>query len=141
MQLLSRVLPTVDLDAVALAGVPRTAVWVDPVGWRALGVGADDRVLVSRHGRFTRVTDVVLHDKVQSVRLSQGPLQRRLGLASLHLDTTPGPVRATAAHRSAVEARALLDAEVVLARAARAVAVPDRWMRPSGGLAAPTVTP
>ena len=141
MRLLARVLPMVDVDAIPVSGVPRAAVWVDPVGWRALGVGADERVLVSKHGRFTRVTDVVLHDKVQSVRLTQGPVQRRLGLASLHLDTTPGPVRTTAPHRGAAEARALLDAEVVRARVARATAVPDRWMVPPSRPATPTVTP
>ena len=82
----------------------------------------------------------MLHEKVQSVRLSQGLLQRRLGLASVHLDTTPGPVQATAAHRAAAEARALVDAEVHRARAARAAAGPDRWMSPPAGGAAPTVS-
>ena len=69
-------------------------------------MGADDKVFVTRRGRFRRETDVVLHERVQSVRLTQGPLQRRLGLATVHLDTSPGPVHATAAHRPAAEARA-----------------------------------
>ncbi len=141
MAVLARVLPGVDPDGVPLAGVPRAARFVDPFAWRALRVGADDRVLVSRHGRLTRVTDVVLHEKVQSVRLVQGPLQRRLGLASVHLDTTPGPVTAFAAHRQQHEARALVDAEVERARVARAAAGPDRWMTPPAPAAAPTVQP
>jgi putative membrane protein len=140
LRVLARVLPGVDISAVPLTGVPEQARWLDPVAWRQLGVGADERVLVTRTGRFTRVTDVVLHEKVQSVRLTQGPVQRRLGLASVHLDTTPGPVNATAAHRPAGAARALVDAEVARARVARAAARPDRWMSPPGGSAAPTVT-
>ena len=140
LMLLARVLPGVDVDAVPLTGVPASAAWVDPVGWRALRVGTDHRVLVTRRGRLTRVTDVVLHEKVQSVRLRQGPLQRRLGLASVHLDTTPGPVSASAPHRGAGEARRLVDAEIELARAARATARPDQWMRPPGGTASPTVS-
>lgn len=140
LRLLARVLPGVDVDAVPVTGVPRSARWLDPAAWRQLGVGADDRVLVTRRGRFTRVVDVVLHEKVQSVRLSQGPVQRRLGLATLHLDTTPGPVSAVAPHRDATEARRLVDAEVDLARTARAAARPDRWMRPPAGPAAPTVS-
>jgi putative membrane protein len=140
LQVLARVLPGVDIAAVPLTGVPEQARWLDPVAWRQLGVGADERVLVSRTGRFTRVTDVVLHEKVQSVRLTQGPVQRRLGLASVHLDTTPGPVDARAAHRPAAEARALVDAEVARAKVARAAARPDRWMSPPSGSAAPTVT-
>jgi putative membrane protein len=140
LQLLARVLPGVDVDAVPLTGVPAQARWLDPFAWRQLGVGADDRVLVSRSGRLTRVLDVVLHEKLQSIRLSQGPVQRRLGLATVHLDVTPGPVRATAAHRPAVEARALVDAEVERARVSRSTAGPDRWMTPPGGAAAPIVT-
>jgi putative membrane protein len=72
----------------------------------------------------------VPHERVQSARLSQGPLQRRLGLATVHLDTSPGPVQPTAHHRDAQDARNLLDAEVNLARLARAAAMPERWMRP-----------
>jgi putative membrane protein len=140
LALLTRVLPGVDVDAVPLTGVPAKAFWLDPVSWRSLGVGADDRVLVTRTGRFTRVTDVVLHEKLQSVRLRQGVLQRRLGLASVHLDTTPGPVRASAAHRPAGEARALVDAEVERARVSRSHARPDRWMSAPGDPATPTVT-
>ncbi len=138
-RVLARVLPGVDIDAVPLAGVPAAARYVDPFAWRKLGAGGDDRVLVTRHGRLTRVTDVVLHEKVQSVRLVQGPLQRRLGLASVHLDTTPGPVTAFAAHRDQREARAMVDAEVERARVSRAGAGPDRWMTPTRPSAAPTV--
>jgi putative membrane protein len=140
LALLARVLPGVDVDAVPLTGVPASAAWLDPIGWRSLGVGADDRVLVTRTGRFTRVTDVVLHEKLQSVRMRQGPLQRRLGLASVHLDTTPGPVSSSAAHRPAPEARALVDAEVERARVSRSLARPDRWMSPPSDPATPTVT-
>lgn len=138
--LLARVLTDVDLDTVPLTTAPASAKVLDPVAWRFLGVGSDPRVFVTRRGRFGRVTDVVLHEKVQSVRLRQGPLQRRLGLASVHLDTTPGPVNASAPHRGAHEARALVDAEVALARAARAVAGPERWMTPREDRATPTVT-
>ncbi len=139
LRLVARVLPGVDVDAVPLAGVPPSARWLDPFAWRQLGVGADDRVLVTRRGRLTRVTDVVLHEKVQSVRLAQGPVQRRLGLASVHLDTTPGPVTATAAHRDQHEARALVDAEVERARVSRASARPDRWMTSPEPARPPTV--
>ncbi|HEU4911798.1 MAG TPA: cytochrome P450 [Actinomycetes bacterium] len=140
LAVLRLVYPGVDPRTVPLAGVPAGARWLDPLQWRFLGAGSDDRVFVARRGRLTRETDVVLHEKVQSVRLVQGRLQRALGLASLHLDTTPGPVRVDAAHRDAPEARRMLDHEVTIARQARATARPDRWMRPAGGGTAPTVT-
>jgi cytochrome P450/uncharacterized membrane protein YdbT with pleckstrin-like domain len=140
-RVLSLVLPGADPAAVPLSGVPRSARWLDPFQWRALGAGADDRFFVARRGRLVRETDVVPHEKVQSVRVSQGLLQRRLGLATLHLDTTPGPVRVSAAHRDAHEARRRLDAEATLARRSRATARPDRWMLPREPFPGPTVTP
>ena len=125
---LRRVLPEVDIAGIALHGVPRQARVCDPFAWRFLAAGSDDKVFVARRGRLRRETDVVAHERVQSARLTQGPLQRRLGLASLHLDTTPGPVRVSAAHRDAREARRILDAEVEQARRARGAARPERWM-------------
>ena len=135
------VFPGFDLSGLSFTGVPRAARRLDPFQWRWLGVAADGHFLVVRRGRLRREVDVVPHAKVQSVRLSQGLVQRRLGLATLHVDTTAGPVRVSAAHRDAVEGRALLDAEVEAARRARAVEAPDRWMRPREDTAPPTVTP
>ncbi len=115
-------------ESVPLVPVSHRARWVDPVGWRRLAVGSDASVFVSRRGVLRRELDVMPHAKVQSVRLSQGVLQRRLGLASVHLDVTPGPIRMRAEHRTVGEARELVDREAVLARAGRATDIADRWM-------------
>jgi putative membrane protein len=131
LALLGRVLPDLDLGAPPVHPAPARARWVDPVAWRFLAAGVDDRFFVAQRGRFQRETDIVPHEKVQSVRLSQGWLQRRLALATLHVDTTPGPVQASAGHRDAGASRALLDRETGLARAARARAAPEQWMRHS----------
>ena len=73
------------------------------------GVALDERHLVATSGVLTTTTDVVPLAKVQSLRLVQGPWQRRLGLATLHADSAgrrlPG---ACAQHRGAAEADALL---------------------------------
>ena len=81
-------------------------------------MGSDDRFLLVRRGRWRRETDLLPHEKVQSVRISQGAVQRRLGLATLHVDTTPGPVPSWPRTATPRDARALLDAEVAPARAA-----------------------
>ncbi len=78
--------------------------------------------MVSREGIINRRTHVVPHARVQSLRLHQGPWQRRLGLADLHVDSPPGPVSVHARHRVAAEARALLLEENDVARAARRAA-------------------
>jgi putative membrane protein len=110
-----------DPDAVALSPPPPRAKWVAPVGRRFLGVGIDDDLVVSRRGVLSRRTHVVPHARVQSLQVHQGPVQRRLGLADLRVDSPPGPVSVLARHRDAREARALLDLENAAARTARSV--------------------
>ena len=73
--------------------------------------------------------------KVQSLRLTSGPLQRRLGLCSLHVDTAGRRLTgAVAVHRGAAEGQALLDDLAARARAARtrASAAERAATRPAG---------
>ncbi|MDQ4008048.1 MAG: PH domain-containing protein, partial [Actinomycetota bacterium] len=78
---------------------PRRARFFRPVGWRYLGVGATADVVVTTRGWVRRRTDIVPYAKIQSIRVRQGPLQRRLGLLDVRVQTTPGPVDALARHR------------------------------------------
>ena len=117
----ARVLPGVDVRSIRLSPAPRRARWVRPIGWWTLGVGADDRAVVTSEGWLTRVWSVVPHAKMQSVRLHQGPWQRALGLATVNVDSPPGPVHATALHRPISDARGMLERQLVLARSARAI--------------------
>jgi putative membrane protein len=116
---LARVLPGLDLSAIELHRAPERAKWLRPVGWRYLGYGADGQVLVTTQGWINRRTAVVLHHKTQSVRLHQGPLQRRLRLATVHVDTPAGPAEAVALHRDTADAAGLLAAQADRARRAR----------------------
>ncbi len=107
---------------------PRSARWVDPVGWRRQGALVTPHALLVRRGRLRRELDVVPHERTQSLAVHQGPLQRRLGLATLSLHSTPGPVSPRAEHLGVAEALALLDEQALRARTARAAAGPERWM-------------
>jgi len=109
----------VDPDAVPTSPPPTRARWLEPIGHRYLGAGLGVDVAIAKEGRFTRRTHVARHARVQSLRLTQGPVQRALGLADVHLDSPPGPVHVRFRHRAADDARALLDHEQSLARAAR----------------------
>ena len=110
-------LPAADVRA------PRAARLRAPVSYRRLAIGLDSRHLVSAYGIATTTTDVVPLAKVQSLRLSQGPWQRRLGLSSVSVDTAgrrlPGTV---ALHRGEAEGRVLLQELTERARQARAAA-------------------
>lgn len=128
--LLADVLPGVDLDAVRLEPAPvrsRRRAWIQ---WGQLAVGADDRVVVTRRGRITRRWAAVLHARTQSVRVTQGPWQRALRLATVHVDTVPGPVRAVALHRDVEDAYALALAQAERAAQARRADLPSRWLSP-----------
>ena len=60
--------------------------------WRRLGYWHDGRGMVKRAGFFGHSTDVFLLRKVQSVSVTQSPLQRRKSLARLTLRLASGDV-------------------------------------------------
>ena len=93
-----------DPAAVLLREPPRRAAWLAPVTRRRLAVGVSPWLVVTRRGLLLRRTDAVRRTKIQSVRLVRGPVARLLGLASVRVDLTPGPVVALAAHRDESEA-------------------------------------
>jgi len=119
LTIIARVLPGVDLDAIPLIEAPRQARWLAPFQWRRLAVGFNNAVFVSRRGWLTWRLAVIPHARTQSVRLEQGPLARRLGLASVHVDSTPGPVSVVALHYPAREARSMAEQQARRAGAAR----------------------
>jgi putative membrane protein len=104
---------------VPIAPVPARARWRAPLSRPKLRAGLDDRHLVTTTGVLTTTTDVVPLAKVQSLRLTSGPWQQRLGLATLHADSAGRRIHTRAEHRDAEEARALLAELAVRTRAAR----------------------
>lgn len=119
---LNRILPGLDLSQIQMHPAPERAKWLRPIGWRYLAYGVDEQVMVTTRGWVSRRTSIVLHHKTQSVRLEQGPIQRRLGLADVHVDTPLGPTDAVALHQDQVMAAALVQAQADRARAARLTA-------------------
>lgn len=126
--LVARVLPGVDVAAIPLRPAPRRSSRRAPIQWSRLAVGWDEQVFVTRRGRITGHLSVVPHARTQSVRVTRGPWERLVGLASMHVDSTPGPVRIAALHRDAAEARLLAEEQADRARLARAGSGPERWM-------------
>jgi putative membrane protein len=133
---ISRALPGVDIDAVPTTRVPGRAKWRSPLLWWTYRAGADDAVVSVRSGLLTKVHAVMRHEKIQSVRLSVGPWERALRLATVHVDSTKGPVHLVLRHRDLSEGRRIVDAEVLRAERARALRLPDRWMTTNSGPAA-----
>jgi len=99
LAVLARLVPGTHPADVPQRPAARRARWFRPVGWRYLGVGFADDVVVTTRGWVKRRTDIVPHHKTQSIRVSQGLLQRRLRVVDVTFQTTPGPVDAVAKHR------------------------------------------
>ncbi|MBM0279542.1 PH domain-containing protein [Micromonospora tarensis] len=116
--IVAEVLPGVRLDSLTLSPPPRRTRWLHPLGRGAFGAGLFERVFATRSGRLTRQLVIVPYARIQSVRVVQGPVQRRLGLASVHADTAGG-AGATAQDRDLAEAWALAAELTARAQAAR----------------------
>lgn len=114
--LVSRVMPW---PLPASTRPPRRARLKSPLRYHFLAAGFDGRAAITQSGRVCRATDVVPLAKVQSIRWVQGPVQRRLGLATLHLDTAGRNVHAVLRDRDAAEAEWMMGELTDLCRAAR----------------------
>lgn len=111
--------PGLRLDAIVIHPSPAQARWVQPLSQRWVGWGVDELVLVTRSGWLTRNQQVVPHARLQSLAMQQGPLARRLGLATVNVHTTQALAVNAAGNLDAAAARELLREEAAKARSAR----------------------
>ncbi|WP_203568106.1 PH domain-containing protein [Aestuariimicrobium ganziense] len=137
---LQAVWPGFDPEQVALEPLPERGRKLRPLTWHTHRWGLDDQVLLHRGGLVQHTVSVVHHARVQSVQLSQGPWQRRLGLASVHAHITNGPVTLSIPSMDAAEAGHLVRTELSRARQAAALAATPDGERPVGGVP-PTAAP
>lgn len=126
--IIARVLPGVDISDVEMRRVPSRAKWRSPLRWWTFRAGSNEQVFAVRSGVLTSVHALMRHEKIQSVGLTMGPMQRLLRLATVHVHSTHGPVDVVAPDRDVAEARQMLDVEATRARQGRAAAAPERWM-------------
>ncbi|MDO5735861.1 MAG: PH domain-containing protein [Propionibacteriaceae bacterium] len=101
--------PGINLDAIPLHGQPARARWLTPLGFHRHLWGADDQTVIAHHGWLEHTISLVPHRRMQSIGISQGPLQRKLGVASVNLHTTDGPVSLSLYHLDSSDARRFLD--------------------------------
>jgi putative membrane protein len=94
-----------------------------------LAVAWDSHAFAIRRGRITRHLAAVPHARTQSVRFTQGPWERALDLASVHVDTTPGPVTISGLHLDRGFAADVCIAQTERARLARTRDTTVHWAR------------
>lgn len=120
MSLLGRVLPGVAIGAPAHSRVPPRARLRAPFLHHNLKAWYDANYIACMTGRVRRAVVVVPLEKVQSLRWTQGPVSRRLHLASVYVDTAGRRFPAEARYRNDAEAAAWIAALPDRARTARA---------------------
>ncbi|WP_213816738.1 PH domain-containing protein [Glaciihabitans sp. dw_435] len=84
---------------------PRRAWPLRWFSWRRNGFALGPNLLLLRKGAVWRQLILVPEPRVQSIALKQGPLERALGLAAVHVDTVAGPITA---HLGAIDRDAAL---------------------------------
>ncbi|WP_257904189.1 PH domain-containing protein [Brevibacterium jeotgali] len=103
----------------AYRGRPRASMWLDPVTWKRNAHALTGTLTLIRSGRLSRTLELVPHARVQSLRLTQGPLQRALGLSTIALHISPGPIAPHVVHLPSAEASQLFDHHATVTRMAR----------------------
>lgn len=89
-----------------------------PIGWRHRWLTRSATTVQSVAGWATKTVQIAGQRKVQSVEVTQGPIQRVFRLASISLHVPDGPVSIQLKNFNAEEAMPLLSAEVRELRAA-----------------------
>jgi len=107
-----------DADA-AYVVAPARAAWLSPLVRTRHGYAVTPDALLVRGGRVRRFVDVVPHARIQSLRLRQGPVQRRLRLATVEVLSTPGTAEPRVRHLAVGDASALLNEQVLRSSRAR----------------------
>ncbi|SDP09704.1 putative membrane protein [Pedococcus dokdonensis] len=92
---------------------------LDPLSWRRQGYAVLPVGLLTRRGALWRAAQFVPHARIQSLKVEQGPAQRRRGVATVRIVSTVGPVSPVVAHLDEAEAVRLLSEQVVRSSLAR----------------------
>ena len=121
LTVLHTIWPDVDLSRIQPHPQPARAKWLTPFTFGSHTWGIGEQVVVTQHGVLERTFTIVPHRRMQSASIHQGPIPRRLRLASIHVHTTDGPVAQRLYHLDEMVAREVFDEQVARARAARAV--------------------
>ena len=79
-----------------------------PLGWRREAIALTGTCVILRTGRWCRRVSVIPYERIQSLRVRQGPLARRLRLAKIHFDMVDNtPVRVELSNLDLADAAAV----------------------------------
>ncbi|MDN5585125.1 MAG: PH domain-containing protein [Brevibacterium sp.] len=100
-------------------GQPRSSRLIDPLVWKRRAYAVTGSLLVLRLGVLDRRVDFVPHVRVQSMSYHQGPLMRSLGLGTVAVHSTAGPIDPRVTHQSVDDAKRFFSEHSERTRVAR----------------------
>ncbi|HRO30759.1 PH domain-containing protein [Citricoccus sp.] len=104
--------------------------WFSPLVWRRHGFRSTRSLLMIRSGRLNRELVLLPHERIQSLQLLQGPVERWRGAATVTFHIPPGPISPRVDQLDAAVAMELFRAEREVAAQARRLRDRNEWMRP-----------
>ena len=107
---------------------PARTWFYDPWQWRRRAVLQTHEALFIREGFFVRQLTVVPHARVQSLAISQGPLQRLFRIANVEIHSTKGSIVPVAQNMDIDDAKALLEAQAEMSRQERSHTTTEQWL-------------
>lgn len=115
-------------EGVGFIPVSTRARILDPLVKKRRAVALTQTCLVIRDGWLSWDLSVIPVERVQSLKLTQGPLERRLSLADVEAQIVPGTTPCRARHLDVSAAVALSEGVRERARVRRAKEPPERWL-------------
>ncbi len=106
-------------------GTSSSARWIDPVTHTGKGIYVNEKIFAVRFGRLGRTVSLTLQDHIQSMCIEAGPLDRKLGLATLQANIVHSGVVSIASNLPRELLEKVLWQQSVLTRAARAKGVSE----------------
>ncbi|MGO2534040.1 PH domain-containing protein [Arthrobacter rhombi] len=107
---------------------PRSARWLSPFAYRRQGFAVTETALLSRAGVLTHSLVIIPHERIQGIFLTQGPLNRPLGLTGIEFCTTDGPISPRVKQMSLETGRELFMSQASRAARARRLKDRDHWL-------------
>ena len=101
---------------------------LDPFLFKRRARAITRTTFVVRDGWLTRKSFWAPIARLQSVSAKAGPLERALGVATLHMHLVPGPFSMKAEHQDATQVSADLETLLHLGHVTRASEPPEKWM-------------
>ncbi|MDO5034600.1 MAG: PH domain-containing protein [Actinomycetaceae bacterium] len=101
----------------------------DPLVWKRRAVRLTDEMILLRDGRITRKFTMLPYDHLQSTRISQGPWERRRGLATVSLHLVQVELAAGIRHLGAAQAEQVHTEITRRARLTRTHETQEEWVR------------